>query len=119
MSSDLARYVVNPGPKAAVTGLEAAVTTDSSIGGTMTNWLVTQDTRFAAAIPQFPAANWVSRHLTSYFSRWVFTFLDGHYKDLESKYHSRSPVMFAHQVRTPTLNICGALDQCTLPAKQS
>ena len=84
--------------------------TGGSYGGTMTNWLVTQDTRFAAAIPQFPAANWVSRHLTSYFSRWVFTFLDGHYKDLESKYHSRSPVMFAHQVRTPTLNICGALD---------
>ena len=31
MSSDLARYVVNPGPKAAVTGPKAAVTTDSSI----------------------------------------------------------------------------------------
>jgi hypothetical protein len=31
MSSDLARYVVNPGPKAAVAGLKAAVTTDSSI----------------------------------------------------------------------------------------
>ena len=31
MTSDLARYVVNPGPKAAVTGLKAAVTTDSSV----------------------------------------------------------------------------------------
>jgi dipeptidyl aminopeptidase/acylaminoacyl peptidase len=91
--------------------------TGGSYGGTMTNWLVTQDTRFAAAVPQFPAANWVSRHLTSYFSRWVFTFLDGHYKDLRSKYHSRSPVMFAHQVRTPTLSICGALDQCTPPGQ--
>jgi dipeptidyl aminopeptidase/acylaminoacyl peptidase len=91
--------------------------TGGSYGGTMTNWLVTQDSRFAAAVPQFPAANWVSRHLTSYFSRWVFTFLDGHYKDLSSKYHSRSPVMFAHQVKTPTLNICGALDQCTPPGQ--
>ena len=31
MSSDLARYVMNPGTKAAVTGLKAAVTTDSSV----------------------------------------------------------------------------------------
>ena len=31
MSSDLERYVMNPGPKAAVTGLKAAVTTDASI----------------------------------------------------------------------------------------
>jgi len=38
MSSDLARYVVNPGPKAAVTGLEAAVTTDSSIVTGIVDW---------------------------------------------------------------------------------
>ena len=31
MRSDLARYVMNPGPKAAVMGLKAAVTTDASI----------------------------------------------------------------------------------------
>ncbi len=31
MNSDLSRYVVNPGPKAAVKGFKAAVTTDSSI----------------------------------------------------------------------------------------
>lgn len=31
MKADLARYVVNPGPKAPVTGLKAAVTTDSAI----------------------------------------------------------------------------------------
>jgi gamma-glutamyltranspeptidase/glutathione hydrolase len=31
MSHDLSRYIVNPGPKTPVTGLKAAVTTDSSI----------------------------------------------------------------------------------------
>lgn len=31
MNSDLSRYIVNPGPKAAVEGLTAAVTTDSAI----------------------------------------------------------------------------------------
>lgn len=31
MSIDLARYIVNPGPKVPVTGLDAAVTTDSAI----------------------------------------------------------------------------------------
>jgi len=25
--------------------------------------------------------------------------------------------MFAHRVKTPTLNICGALDRCTPPAE--
>ena len=31
MMTDLARYIVNPGPKKPVTGLKAAVTTDSAI----------------------------------------------------------------------------------------
>jgi gamma-glutamyltranspeptidase len=31
MSTDLSRYIVNPGPKVAVTGLSAAVSTDSAI----------------------------------------------------------------------------------------
>jgi len=31
MTPDLSRYIINPGPKAAVTGLKAAVTTDSAI----------------------------------------------------------------------------------------
>lgn len=31
MTTDLSRYIVNPGPKKPVTGLKAAVTTDSSI----------------------------------------------------------------------------------------
>jgi dipeptidyl aminopeptidase/acylaminoacyl peptidase len=91
--------------------------TGGSYGGTMTNWLITQDQRFAAAVPQFPAANWLSRHLTSYYSRWLFTFLDGHYRDLSSKYYSRSPVLHAHEVRTPTLHIAGALDQVTPPTQ--
>ena len=31
MTTDLSRYIVNPGPKAPVSGLKAAVTTDSAI----------------------------------------------------------------------------------------
>ena len=31
MTTDLSRYIVNPGPKKPVTGLKAAVTTDSAI----------------------------------------------------------------------------------------
>ena len=31
MTTDLSRYIVNPGPKTPVTGLSAAVTTDSAI----------------------------------------------------------------------------------------
>jgi dipeptidyl aminopeptidase/acylaminoacyl peptidase len=31
------------------------------------------------------------------------------------QYFRRSPVMHAQKVKTPTLNICGALDRCTPP----
>ena len=45
-------------------------------------------------------------------------FLADTYKNKGGKYFDRSPIMHAHKVTTPTLNICGALDRCT-PAGES
>jgi dipeptidyl aminopeptidase/acylaminoacyl peptidase len=36
---------------------------------------------------------------------------------LGGSYFTRSPVLFAAQARTPTLNICGALDRNTPPGQ--
>lgn len=88
-----------------------------SYGGFMTSWLITQDPRFAAAVPVAPVTNWLSQHLTSNIPYFDTLCLGTSFRDLTGKHYSRSPVQFAHRVRTPTLNICGALDRCTPPGQ--
>jgi len=88
-----------------------------SYGGFMSSWLITQDQRFAAAIPVAPVTNWLSQHLTSNIPYFDTFCLGSRYTDLGGKHYLRSPVQFAHRVRTPTLNICGALDRCTPPGQ--
>ena len=56
-------------PGSAVTGI--------SYGGFMSAWLVTQDTRFAAAVPISPVANWYSQHRTCQIPFFDELFLDG------------------------------------------
>ena len=91
--------------------------TGLSYGGFMTCWLITQDPRFAAAVSVSPVTNWISQHLTSNIGHWDGLFLVGKHFDPASQYFTRSPIMHAHKVRTPTLNICGALDRCTPPTQ--
>jgi dipeptidyl aminopeptidase/acylaminoacyl peptidase len=86
-----------------------------SYGGFMTSWLITQDARFAAAVSVAPVTNQVSIHLISNIPHFVAMFLADHYTNPGGKYFDRSPIMHAHKVKTPTLNICGALDRCTPP----
>ena len=74
----------------------------------MAAWLITQDQRFCAAVVAAPMINYISQHLLSNISHFVALFLDDHYSNPEGKYLQRSPVMHAHQVATPTLNVCGA-----------
>lgn len=83
----------------------------------MSAWLISQDQRFAAAIPVAPIANWVSQHLTTNIPSFDEVYFDGHYYDSDCYQIARSPVMFAGQVRTPTLNICGAQDRCSPPGQ--
>ena len=88
-----------------------------SYGGFMTAWLITQDTRFSAAIAVAPVTNWVSEHLLSNIPDWVSLFLADSYKNLGGRYFQRSPIVHAHKAKTPTLSICGALDRSAPPAE--
>jgi dipeptidyl aminopeptidase/acylaminoacyl peptidase len=88
-----------------------------SYGGFMTSWLITQDSRFRAAVSVAPVTNWVSEHLTSHIGDFCRRFLGESMNVLGSRYFTRSPVLFAAQARTPTLNICGALDRNTPPGQ--
>ena len=86
-----------------------------SYGGFMTCWLVSQSTRFAAAVAVSPATNHVTSHLLSNIPQFVALFLADCYRNRDGPYYTRSPVLYAHQVKTPTLSICGGLDRCTPP----
>ena len=89
--------------------------TGVSYGGFMTSWLITQDARFAAAAPISPVTNQVTKHLISNIPHFVKLFLNDSYYNPGGRYFQYSPVMHAHKAKTPTLNICGALDRCTPP----
>ncbi len=89
--------------------------TGGSYGGFMTSWLITQDARFAAAIPVAPVTNQVTAHLISNIPQFVQLFLADSYTNHSGRYFTRSPVLYADRVSTPTLNICGVLDRCTPP----
>jgi dipeptidyl aminopeptidase/acylaminoacyl peptidase len=86
-----------------------------SYGGFMTAWLITQDSRFAAAVAVSPATNQVTEHLVSNIPHFVATFLADSYTRPRGKYYERSPIVHARKAKTPTMNICGALDRCTPP----
>lgn len=88
-----------------------------SYGGFMTSWLITQDPRFSAAVSVSPITNYVTERLTSNIPHFVKLFLGESYHKAIDTYLEHSPVMYAHKVRTPTLNICGALDRCTPPSE--
>lgn len=88
-----------------------------SYGGFMTSWLVTQDQRFAAAIPVSPITDWVSEHLTCNIESFCRAFLKDPMSDPLGQYFTRSPVHFVDRVRTPTLHVCGALDKITPPGQ--
>jgi dipeptidyl aminopeptidase/acylaminoacyl peptidase len=88
-----------------------------SYGGFMSSWLVTQDQRFAAAVPVSPVTNWYSEHLTCHIPHFCPLFLADNMLEPGSKYFSRSPVFFASNVTTPVLNIAGAMDRNTPPGQ--
>jgi dipeptidyl aminopeptidase/acylaminoacyl peptidase len=91
--------------------------TGISYGGFASCWLITQDWRFTAAVPISPVTNWYSLHRTSQIPSFDELFLDGSAYEAGGKFFERSPAMLARRVKTPTLQIAGALDQNTPPTQ--
>ncbi|MEU6674107.1 S9 family peptidase [Streptomyces sp. NPDC046925] len=88
-----------------------------SYGGFMSSWLVTQDRRFAAAVPISPVTDWYSQSFTSNIAAWGNSFLRADPEVPGTAAHTRSPVLQAGKARTPCLNIAGAKDRCTPPGQ--
>ncbi len=91
--------------------------TGISYGGFMSAWLITQDARFAAAAPISCVSDWYSEYLTSQIGDFVKLFLNADPAAPHGRMFDRSPAMFAHKVRTPTLQLTGAQDQNTPPTQ--
>jgi dipeptidyl aminopeptidase/acylaminoacyl peptidase len=91
--------------------------TGGSYGGFMSAWLITQDQRFAAAVPMAPVTDWYSQHHTSNIPHFDTLFLADKPRARSGRYPDRSPLLFAEQVRTPTLQTTGELDRCTPPGQ--
>ncbi|MEO5720825.1 MAG: S9 family peptidase [Chthoniobacterales bacterium] len=87
--------------------------TGGSGGGLLTNWVITQTDRFAAAVSQRDIANWANWWYTADFTlfqpRW---FKAPPFEDPED-YRKRSPITYIKNVKTPLMLILGETDTRT------
>ena len=86
--------------------------TGYSYGGFMTNWVITQTTRFAAAMTGAGISNWLSDYGTSDIPRTKESEFFGSPWQSESNalMRSLSPITYAANVKTPTLFVHGEAD---------
>jgi len=79
--------------------------TGGSGGGLLTNWLITQTDRFAAAVTQRCVADWASFYYSTDFAMFLpFWFHKPPFED-PGEYRERSPVAFAERINTPLMII--------------
>jgi dipeptidyl aminopeptidase/acylaminoacyl peptidase len=64
-----------------------------------------------------PSTNWYSQHHTTNIPYFDVLFLADKPRARTGRYLDRSPLLFADQVATPTLQTTGALDRCTPPGQ--
>lgn len=83
-----------------------------SYGGQLTNWLITQTRRFAAAVPRAGISNLVSFNYLSYYHDYLAVEYGGfpHQRDIMERLWERSPLRYVAQVSTPTLFVHGLND---------
>jgi dipeptidyl aminopeptidase/acylaminoacyl peptidase len=89
-----------------------------SYGGILTNYIITKNTRFAAAISGASEADMFSAFGYDDLQRWWVSEL-GHPWDQAELYRKLSPIYEVKKVKTPTLVMCGEKDfRCPLPQSE-
>lgn len=84
--------------------------TGGSYGGFMTNWIITQTTRFKAAVASASVSNLVSFYSTSLYQDLIHAEFGGFPWDDYDQLWRWSPLRYVKQVQTPTLLIHGEQD---------
>jgi dipeptidyl aminopeptidase/acylaminoacyl peptidase len=90
--------------------------TGGSGGGVLTNWLITQTGRFAAAVSQRSIADWAGFWYTADFTLFRPTWFKGAPWEDPADYTARSPITFVKNITTPLMLIEGEADLRTPPA---
>jgi dipeptidyl aminopeptidase/acylaminoacyl peptidase len=78
-------------------------------GGVLTAWTVGHTDRFAAASSNYPVIDWISFVGTTDGPSWYRNFEKFPWED-PSEHLERSPLMYAGNVKTPTMLMTGELD---------
>jgi dipeptidyl aminopeptidase/acylaminoacyl peptidase len=87
--------------------------TGGSGGGLLTNWIVGQTTRFAAAVAQRDIANWADWWYTADFTLFQPTWFKAPPFRDEADFKTRSPITYIKNVQTPMMFILGEKDSRT------
>jgi dipeptidyl aminopeptidase/acylaminoacyl peptidase len=90
--------------------------TGGSGGGILTNWIVTQTDRFAAAVSQRSISDWSAFWYTADFAQFQKTWFRGAPWEDPQDFAARSPITYVSKVKTPLMLIEGEADYRTPPA---
>jgi dipeptidyl aminopeptidase/acylaminoacyl peptidase len=89
--------------------------TGGSGGGLLTNWVITQTDRFAAAVSQRSIADWANFWYTVDFTLFTpFWFRKTPWQDPE-EFRVRSPITYVDRIKTPLMLVEGESDWRTPP----
>jgi dipeptidyl aminopeptidase/acylaminoacyl peptidase len=89
--------------------------TGGSGGGILTNWIITQDQRFKAAVSQRSIADWASFWYTADFTLFDGMWFRGAPWEDPEDFARRSPITYVDKVTTPLMLIEGETDLRTPP----
>ncbi len=90
--------------------------TGGSGGGLLTNWVVTQTTRFKAAVSQRDISDWSNFWYTADFTLFTPTWFRKPPFEDPADYVKRSPITYVDKIQTPLMFILGEEDYRTPPA---
>ena len=89
--------------------------TGGSGGGLLTNWVVGQTARFAAAVSQRDIASWEDWWYTGDFTLFQPNWFRAPPFEGTDEYRARSPISYISNVKTPMMFILGEIDYRTPP----
>ncbi|HEX5874713.1 MAG TPA: S9 family peptidase [Pyrinomonadaceae bacterium] len=84
--------------------------TGGSGGGLLTNWTITQTTRFAAAVSQRDIASWTDWWYTADFTLFHPSWFKAPPFEDPEDYKRRSPITYVSKIQTPLMLILGETD---------
>src|SRR5262249_28368964 len=84
--------------------------TGGSGGGLLTNWVITQTDRFAAAVSQRSISDWVGWWYTADFTLFQPNWFRAAPFQGRAEYVERSPITYVDRVKTPLMLIEGEVD---------